>query len=125
MEYKRIHVRVPISGEAQLSTDKGSRIKALAIDISQGGVAITDPSMALTRDVYDIVITTADDKKIALRGELIRQTDAVEDGILPRLLTSETLSLNNSRRELLIPFLIISDLCTIIICISTPLLPCT
>ncbi len=73
MTYKRIHVRVPISGEALLLSGKGTSIKALAIDISQGGVAITTPDVALTQNTYDIIITIKDGKKIRIAACLVRQ----------------------------------------------------
>lgn len=72
MTYKRIHVRVPISGEALLLSGKGSSIKAQAIDISQGGVAITTPNVPLTQNTYDIIITIKDGKKIRVAGCLVR-----------------------------------------------------
>ncbi len=77
MEYKRIHVRVPIIGEVQLTSDAVSHVRALAIDISQGGVAITDPSLSLAQGVYGIKITTADGRDITMTGELIRQDETV------------------------------------------------
>ncbi|MBM9606056.1 PilZ domain-containing protein [Desulfopila inferna] len=74
MDCKRIHFRVPLSGEALLSRGREAHIKAQAIDISQGGVAITVPEMSLPKDRYDIVILTDDDEKIELSAQLIRQT---------------------------------------------------
>jgi len=77
MDYKRIHVRVPINREALLSGDKGSYIKAHAIDISQGGVAITEPETALTNTAYDITITTPNGQKIDFCAELIRREKGI------------------------------------------------
>jgi c-di-GMP-binding flagellar brake protein YcgR len=78
MEYKRIHVRVPISGEALLSRGKEVHLKARTIDISKGGVAVTAPATTATcisKSNYDIVITTQAGQKIELTVQLVRQTD--------------------------------------------------
>ncbi len=73
MNHKRIHVRVPVRGEALLSTSGEAHITARAIDISLGGVAIASPAEPLTEDSYDIVITTEGGNKIELKARLIRQ----------------------------------------------------
>jgi hypothetical protein len=77
MDYKRIHVRVPISGEALLSNGKEVRISAEAIDISRGGVAITAPAKPLTEKNYDITIRTKDGRKIIIGAKLVREMDDV------------------------------------------------
>ncbi len=77
MDYKRIYVRVPISGEAILSFSKESNIKAQAIDISLGGLAIIAPIEPLTKNNYNITISTKDGKKIELTAELVRQDEEV------------------------------------------------
>ena len=73
MDYKRIYVRVPISGEAILSFNKETNIKAQAIDISLGGLAIIAPVEPLTRNTYNITISTKDGRQIELAAELVRQ----------------------------------------------------
>lgn len=77
MSYKRIHVRVPIQGEALLLSCKDTSIKAQTIDISHGGVAITSPDVPLTEDTYDIIITFKDGKKIRIAAYLVRQEGGV------------------------------------------------
>jgi hypothetical protein len=77
MSYKRIHVRVPIQGEALLRSCKDTSIKARTIDISHGGVAISSPDEPLIEDSYDIIITFGDGKEIKLAAYLVRQKDGV------------------------------------------------
>lgn len=77
MDHKRIYVRVPISGEAILSFSKETNIKAQAIDISLGGLAIIAPIEPLTKNKYYIIISTKDGKKIELTAELIRQDEDI------------------------------------------------
>ncbi len=73
MKYKRIHVRVPVSGEVLLSSGGEAFIKARAIDISLGGVAITSPAEPLTENSYDIIVTTEGGNKIEMTAQLGRQ----------------------------------------------------
>lgn len=77
MSYKRIHVRVPIQGEALLLSCKDASIKSQTIDISHGGVAITSPDVPLTENTYDIIITFKDGKKIRIAAYLVRQEGGV------------------------------------------------
>lgn len=77
MSYTRIHVRVPIKGEALLFVGKDTFIKAQAIDISHGGVAITNPEVPLTKDRYDILITTKAGQQIKVSACLVRQEGEV------------------------------------------------
>jgi len=77
MNYRRMHVRVPIKGEALLKSDKGTYVVAKAIDISKGGVAIAAPSKSLDEHKYHITITTTEGKKIDLTARLIRKTETV------------------------------------------------
>lgn len=73
MDYKRIHVRVPISGTAVLSQQGKVHIKASTIDISQGGLAIAAEETPLPENTYHVEITTQDGKTIQLEATLIRQ----------------------------------------------------
>jgi len=73
VKYKRIHVRVPVSGEVLLSSGGEAFIKARAIDISLGGVAITSPAEPLTENSYDIIVTTEGGNKIEMTAQLGRQ----------------------------------------------------
>ncbi len=78
MGYKRIHVRVPLAGEAILSNGKRSTIKARAIDISQGGIAITAFSEAISnQEIYQIIVLTETGMQIQLSAHLVRVDDAV------------------------------------------------
>jgi len=73
VKYKRIHVRVPVSGDVLLSNGGEAYIKARAIDISMGGVAVTSPAEPLTKSSYDIVVTTEGGNKIEMTARPIRQ----------------------------------------------------
>jgi hypothetical protein len=75
MHYKRIHVRVPLSGEALLSSGQDAHIRAHAIDISQGGVGIASTSKLQPNIDYSITLTTKDRQKIELTGQLIRNQE--------------------------------------------------
>ncbi len=77
MDYKRIYVRVPISGEAILSFSKETNIKAQTIDISLGGLAIIAPIEPLTKNNYHIIISTKNGEKIELTAELVRQEEEI------------------------------------------------
>ncbi len=78
MGYKRIYVRVPLEGEAILSNSKRTIIKARAIDISQGGIAITAFSEAISKEEeYQITVLTESGMRIQLSAHLVRVDDAI------------------------------------------------
>jgi hypothetical protein len=77
MGHKRIYVRVPLSGEAVLSNSSNPTIKAHTIDISQGGVAITDLSEEVPTAEYQIEIHTEDGQRIEIFAKLVRVDDAI------------------------------------------------
>ena len=64
MGIKRIYVRVPLSGEAILSNSCKPTIKARAINISQGGVAVVAFSDEVLTDEYKIEILTEKGQRI-------------------------------------------------------------
>jgi c-di-GMP-binding flagellar brake protein YcgR len=72
MGHKRIHVRVPLNGEAVLSSNSNPTIKARTIDISQGGVAITAFSEDLPNTEYQIEILTEEGQGIKISARLVR-----------------------------------------------------
>lgn len=76
MGYKRLHIRVPISAEATLSSTQGEvSIKARTIDISQGGLSITSTSEHLESEEYQVEIETSEGQIIAFTASLIRKDD--------------------------------------------------
>ena len=77
MGYKRIYVRVPVSGEAILSNSNNTIIKARTIDISQGGVAITAFSDTIPNDEYQIEILTEAGQRIEIAARLVRVDDSM------------------------------------------------
>ncbi|MDD3814289.1 MAG: PilZ domain-containing protein [Desulfocapsaceae bacterium] len=77
MEFKRIYVRVPLSGEAILSNSSNPTIKAHTINISQGGVAVDSISEEISTAEYQIEIHTESGQKIEIFAKLIRKDDSI------------------------------------------------
>lgn len=75
MEYRRVHIRVPLKGQAILSNSKGALLKAKTIDISRGGLAVTHPEDSLELQQYNINVITEDGLTIKLKAELVRETE--------------------------------------------------
>lgn len=93
MGNKRIHVRVPLRGEAVLSTSKNPTIKACTIDISQGGVAVTTFARKLADADYQIEILTKEGQKIDIIARLVRVDDSVAG--------FQTLKIDNNSLEII------------------------
>lgn len=70
--HRRIHIRVPLSGEAVLSNKRNPKIKARAIDISKGGVAVSVFSTNPPKAQYRIHILTENGQKIEILAKLVR-----------------------------------------------------
>jgi hypothetical protein len=77
MRHKRIYVRVPLSGEAILSSSSNPTVKARTIDISQGGVAIVDFSEEVSTAEYQIEILTEAGMRIKIFAKLVRVVDSI------------------------------------------------
>jgi hypothetical protein len=77
MRHKRIYVRVPLRGDAVLSQGSRPLIKARTIDISQGGVAVTDFSEEVSGGDYQIEILTEGGGKVEILARLVRVEDAI------------------------------------------------
>lgn len=77
MEFKRIYVRVPLSGEAILSNSSNPTIKAHTINISRGGVAVETISKEIPTAEYQIEIHTDSGQKIEFFAKLIRVDDSI------------------------------------------------
>lgn len=73
MSHKRIHVRVPISGEVLLTTTQGIRTQTSARDISPGGVGVGTPTTPLEQTEYQIEICTKNGKNIQLTATLAHE----------------------------------------------------
>ena len=76
MQYQRLHIRVPATGEVLLRV--GDRVKILArvINISAGGLCITAPSHVLNENEYFVEILTPKDGKISFSGFPVYQTES-------------------------------------------------
>ena len=72
MSHRRIHVRVPLNGHATLLSKDNLSIKASTIDISYGGVAITDFSTDIPNQEYQIEIVTERGQRIKICAHLVR-----------------------------------------------------
>jgi hypothetical protein len=68
MLYKRIHIRIPVIGEATLSCSDGAIIKARTIDISAGGLRIANPTSSLENVEYDVEVVIADHGKVTFKA---------------------------------------------------------
>ena len=77
MKHKRIHVRVPLNGEAILLNSSNPTVKAHTIDISQGGVAISAFSEELPAGEYQIEILTESGQRIEIVAQLVRVVDSI------------------------------------------------
>lgn len=73
MSHKRIHVRVPVSGVAIMANHNKIRLSTEILDISQGGIAVSSPSIPLANEIYDITVDIENAIKIEFSAELIRQ----------------------------------------------------
>ena len=73
--HKRIHIRVPIIGDAVVCGERGVQIRTHTIDISPGGVGLIAPSPALELADYQIEVTTAEGDKIHFAATLIRDNE--------------------------------------------------
>lgn len=74
MQYRRLHIRVPASGEVILSVDEQVRVEATVINVSAGGLCITAPSYLLGENEYNIAIKTPAHGRIQFSGLPVYQT---------------------------------------------------
>ncbi len=77
MEHRRIYVRVPLMGEAILTSGGSPTIKASTIDISKGGVAVTAFSGEILDDNYLIEVVTESRERIEILAKLVRVNSSV------------------------------------------------
>jgi hypothetical protein len=75
MQYQRLHIRVPATGEAILKIGDQVTIAASVINISAGGICITAPAQVLKDNEYYIEILTNDEGKIEFAGLPVYQTE--------------------------------------------------
>lgn len=74
MKYRRLHLRVPASGEAILSEKGNAKIEAHVINVSVGGLCTTSPSYRIDQLEYQIQIITPSHGKIQFSGIPVYQT---------------------------------------------------
>ena len=75
MQYKRLHLRVPATGDAILSSGEEVRVKATVINVSVGGFCISAPSQVLDQIEYDVKIVTPSRATIDFTGNPTYQTE--------------------------------------------------
>jgi hypothetical protein len=75
MQYRRLHIRVPASGNAILSVGEEIRVEATVINVSAGGFSIKAPSHLLDQIDYHIEIVTPSRGRIQFYGLPVYQTE--------------------------------------------------
>ncbi len=58
MRYRRLHIRIPASGDVTLATDGEIIVKSSIINVSAGGLCITAPSHLIDQSEYQIEVIT-------------------------------------------------------------------
>ena len=74
MKYQRLHIRVPLSGDAILLEKDDFNIEASVINVSVGGLSITAPSHLIDKHEYQIQVITPSHGKVNFSGIPIYQT---------------------------------------------------
>ena len=91
MNHKRIHLRVPVNGEASLSCGDGVVILTRTSDISAGGLRITDPTFCPERDMeYEVEVCTNGRGRLRFKGLPVYQ---LKDGIGMKILNIDSTNL--------------------------------
>ncbi len=75
MQYQRLHIRVPATGEAILKIGDQVTVAASVINISAGGICIAAPSHVLEDNEYYIEILTKEEGKIQFAGLPVYKTE--------------------------------------------------
>ncbi|WP_163340484.1 PilZ domain-containing protein [Desulfopila sp. IMCC35008] len=58
MGYKRAHIRIPLQAYATLSCRQSRRVKAQAVNISAGGIGLSNDKPPLNNTEYHVQVTT-------------------------------------------------------------------
>lgn len=58
MRYRRLHIRIPASGDVTLTTDEEIIVKSTIINVSAGGLCITAPPHSIDQNEYQIEVIT-------------------------------------------------------------------
>jgi len=77
MKQKRLHVRLPLNGDAVLSDGSNPIIKASTINISLGGVAIVGFPKIISPAEYQIKILTEVGQEIEIFAQLVQVDDSI------------------------------------------------
>ncbi len=74
MRYQRLNIRVPASGEVNLSIEGEIKVEANVINVSAGGLCITPPSHLIDQSEYQIEVNTKSHGKICFSGFPVYQS---------------------------------------------------
>ncbi len=74
MRYRRLHIRIPASGDVTLTTDKEIIVKSSMINVSAGGLCIAAPSHLIDQNEYKIEVITPFHGAIYFSGFPVYQT---------------------------------------------------
>ncbi len=58
MRYRRLHIRIPASGDVTLTNDAEIIVKSTIINVSAGGLCISAPSHLIDQNEYQIEVIT-------------------------------------------------------------------
>ena len=75
MQFQRLHIRVPASGEANLLLDNEVKVAASIVNVSSGGLCISSPSDLIVRQEYQIQLISPAHGCIEFSGRPVYQND--------------------------------------------------
>lgn len=75
MKYKRLHIRVPVTGGVLLSQTERITVEADIINVSAGGICIASPSQLLEDGEYNVELLVPSSGKIVFSGFPVYQTE--------------------------------------------------
>ena len=74
MKYKRLHIRVPVTGGVLITQKERITVEADIINISAGGICIASPSHQLEDGEYNVELLIPSSGKITFSGFPVYQT---------------------------------------------------
>lgn len=75
MGYKRAHIRIPLQAHATLSCRQSRRVKAKAVNISAGGIGLSDDAPSLKNTEYHVQVKTNFGECINLLASVVYKKD--------------------------------------------------
>lgn len=71
MGYKRAHIRIPLQASATLSCRQSRRVKAKTVNISAGGIGLSDDAPPLKNTEYHVQIETNSGECFSLLASVV------------------------------------------------------